>query len=138
MSIQKVQKKFVSTFNTFTTNTTNVDWDQIQYTSNKLDLENNNKLWMEIFLDQDDNNYLETNTKFVSNIIKPNLHGVEKYDIFLKFHVNPKTNNSNQFLVDSSQLMKDEIHSYLVFSCMVRSLNEEQRIILMTFCIKNE
>jgi hypothetical protein len=32
---------------------------------------------MEIFPYQDDNNYLETNTKFVSNITKPNLHGVK-------------------------------------------------------------
>jgi hypothetical protein len=114
MSIQKVKNKFMSTFNTSITNIKNVDWDQIQDTSNKLVLENNNKLWMKIFLNQDDNNYLKTNTKFVSNIIKPNVHGVEKYDILKKFHVNPKTNNSNQFLVDSLQLMKDEIHSYSI------------------------
>jgi hypothetical protein len=47
----------------------------------------------------------------------------------LKFHVNPKTKNSNQFSVDSLQLMKDEIHSYSIFSGMVRSLNEEHHII---------
>ncbi len=36
---------------------------------------------MEIFPNQEDNDCLETNTNFVSNIIKPNLHGVKKYDI---------------------------------------------------------
>ncbi len=77
MSIQRVRNKFVTTFNTSTTNIPNIHWDQIQDTSNKNALENNNKIWMEIFPDQDDNNYLETNTKFVSNITKPNLHGVK-------------------------------------------------------------
>jgi hypothetical protein len=36
---------------------------------------------------------------FVVNVIKPNFHGVEKYVIFLEFHLNPKTNNNNQFLI---------------------------------------
>jgi hypothetical protein len=49
---------FMNIFHTSTTNITNVDWDQIQDTFNKLALENNNKLWMEIFFDQNDNNYL--------------------------------------------------------------------------------
>jgi hypothetical protein len=72
----------MNTFHISTTNITNVDWDQIQDTSNKLALENNNKLWMEIFIDQDDNNYLETNMKFVSNITKPNLRCVENVTYF--------------------------------------------------------
>jgi hypothetical protein len=58
MLIQKVRNMFMNIFHTSTTNITNVDWDQIQDTSNKLALENNNKLWMEIFFDQNDNNYL--------------------------------------------------------------------------------
>jgi len=51
-------------------------WDEIQVISNKLALENNNNLWMEIFPNQNDNDYSETNTNFVSNIIKPNLYYV--------------------------------------------------------------
>ncbi len=42
-----------------------------------------NKLWMEFFPNQEDNDCLETNTYFISNVIKSNLHGVEKYDISL-------------------------------------------------------
>jgi hypothetical protein len=66
----------VNIFNTSITNAIYVDWDEIQITSNKLAFENNNNLWMEIFPDQDDNDCLETNTKFVSNIIKPSLYDV--------------------------------------------------------------
>jgi hypothetical protein len=38
---------------------------------------------MEFFPNQEDNDCLETNTYFISNVIKSNLHGVEKYDISL-------------------------------------------------------
>jgi hypothetical protein len=31
--------------------------------------------------------------------IKPNFHGVEKYVISLEYHLNPKTNNNNQFFI---------------------------------------
>lgn len=50
----------MNTFNTSITNAINVDWDEIQVTSNMLALENNNNLRMEIFPNQDDNDYLET------------------------------------------------------------------------------
>ncbi len=45
-------------------------------------------------------NFSKRNTYFILNVIKPNLHGVEKMT-YLEFHVNPKANN-NQFSIDSS------------------------------------
>jgi hypothetical protein len=49
LSIQIVQSKFVNTFSVNTTNITIIDWDEIEWTINKLVVENNDTLWMEIF-----------------------------------------------------------------------------------------
>jgi hypothetical protein len=44
VSIQIVRNKFVNTFGINTTNTINVDWDEIEFTTNKLVVENNDTL----------------------------------------------------------------------------------------------
>jgi hypothetical protein len=40
-------------------------------------------------------NSLEKNTNYSLNIINPNFHKVEKYNISLEVHVDPKSNCNN-------------------------------------------
>jgi hypothetical protein len=49
LSIQSIQNKFINTFGANITNITKVDWDEIELIINKLVVENNDTLWMEIF-----------------------------------------------------------------------------------------
>jgi hypothetical protein len=63
-------------------------------------VENNDTLWTENFPNHE--NYINSSKRnkfFVVDVIKPNIHGVEKYVISLEFHLNPKTNNNNQFFI---------------------------------------
>jgi hypothetical protein len=105
LSIQMFQNKFINTFGANIVNITKVDWDEIEFTINKLIVEYNDTLWMENFPNHENQiNSSNRNIDFVLDVIKPSLHGMTKYDIFLEFHVNQKANN-NQFSIGSLQLL---------------------------------
>ncbi len=71
LSIQKVQNKFVNTFGANIVNITKVEWDEIELTTNKLIVEYNDTLWMEIFPNHENQiNSSHRNTHFVLDVIK--------------------------------------------------------------------
>jgi hypothetical protein len=101
VATQTVQNKFGNKFSANTINITKVDWDEIELTFNKLVVENNDTLLMENFPNHENQiNSSKRNTNFVLDVIKPNFHGMKKYEILKKIRVNPKANN-NQFSIDS-------------------------------------
>jgi hypothetical protein len=57
LSIQSIQNKFINTFGANITNITKVDWDEIELIINKLVVENNDTLWMEIFPNHENHFY---------------------------------------------------------------------------------
>jgi hypothetical protein len=129
LSIQMVQNKFINTFGANIVNITKVDWNEIELRINKLIVEYNDTLWMEFFPNHENQiNSSNKNIDFVWDVVKPSLHELKKYYIFLEFHVIQKTKN-NQFSIDSLQLLKNEIHLYSIFPSMVHSLNEKQLVL---------
>ncbi len=91
----------MNTFNIIITNIANLDWDEIKLKINKLAVENNDTLWMEIFPNHENHiNFSKRNTYFVLNVIKPNFHGMGKIWHIFKSHMNQKTKNK-QFSIDS-------------------------------------
>jgi hypothetical protein len=71
-SIQTIQIKFIYAFGANTTNITKVDWDEIKLTLTNWLLKTMTHYGCKFFKKK----------YFVLNVIKPNLHGMEKYDMF--------------------------------------------------------
>jgi hypothetical protein len=65
-----VQNQFVNTFGASIINITKVEWDEIELTMNKLNVEYNDTLWMEIFPNHENQiNSSYRNIDFVLDVI---------------------------------------------------------------------
>ncbi len=111
LSIQTIQNKFVNTFSANTTNITIVDWDEIELTINKLVVETNDTLWMEIFPNHENQiKSSKRNTNFVLDVIKPNFHGMKKMAYLENFKWIQKQITTNFQLIHCNYLKIKFIH----------------------------